>query len=129
MMQPAPQAAPAVPAAPTVDPALAAQGEQVKAGLNAILGRCQQAGASNPGEQRKIADTQKKINVLFSALDQGKVSGAVVAKLMECTGAAQSGNFQGALGTYTVLTREHFQEISAWGPALSRLLNMGKMIR
>ena len=112
-----------------MDPALAQQGAQVKAGLQAVLQRCQAASGQNPGEARKIADTQKKINVLFTALDSGKVSGAVVAKLIDLSGQASSGNFQGALGVYTVLTREHFQEISAWGPALSRLLNMGKTVR
>ena len=101
----------------------------MKGGLTAVLQRCQAASGQNPGEARKIADTQKKINVLFTALDSGKVSAPVVAKLLELAGHAGGGNFQAALGVYTVLTREHFQEISAWGPALSRLLNMGKMVR
>jgi len=101
----------------------------VKAALTSILQRCEASTAGNPGEQRKIADTQKKINVLFSALDQGKVSGPVIAKLQELSGYAQQGNFLQAVGVYTALTREHFQEISAWGPGLSRLLTMGKNIR
>jgi len=126
---PAPAAPQQAPAAPAQDPALMAQGEAVKQGLSGILGRCQAHSNGNPGEARKIADTQKKINVLFDALSQGQVSASVVAKLHECAGAANQGDYQRALGVYTALTREHFQEISAWGPALSRLLNMGKSIR
>jgi len=110
-----------------VDPAIAQQSEAVKAGLSHILQRCQAAFANNPGDQRKIADTQKKLDVLFAALAQGKVPAPVIAKLVDLANAAQAGDFQRALGIYTALTREHFQDISAWGPALSRLLNMGKM--
>jgi len=123
-----PQVPPA-PEVPQMDPALVQQCEAVKGGLTAILERCKFAYANNQSEQRKIADTQKKLDVLFAALGQGKVPPPVIAKLQELSGAAQAGDFQRALGIYTALTREHFQDISAWGPALSRLLNMGKTVR
>merc|ERR1740130_1449134 len=126
MMAPAGVAPPHVqaePQAPPIDEALMQNGEMVKGALSNILQRCAGHYASNPGEQRKIADTQKKINVLFDALSNGKVSHEVVAKLQECSAAASAGDFQRGLGVYTALTREHFQEIQPWGPALSRMLN------
>jgi protein transport protein SEC31 len=112
-----------------VDPALMQQGEMVTQGLNALLQKCHTHYQANPGEQRKIADTQKKLNVLFEQLAQGKVKPPVVAKLQDLVNNANACQFQQSLGIYTQLTREHFQEIGTWSPALSRLLNLGKMIR
>ena len=83
---------------PQVDAQVAQQSDQVKQGLLAILNRCQAAFANNPGEQRKIVDTQKKLDVLFAALSQGKVPVPVIAKLLDMTASAQAMDYPRALG-------------------------------
>ena len=121
------QAAPVeqVAAPAPVDQELLQMGNFVKMTMQTLLQRCQ-ANSTNPGDKRKFDDINSKLAKLFVALDQGSVSRAVVTKMKHVCDTSNTGDFAAAGKLLASMTKEHFGEINAWGPSVSRLMKLAR---
>eukprot|EP00658_Telonema_sp_P-2_P066187 TRINITY_DN55263_c0_g1_i1.p1 TRINITY_DN55263_c0_g1~~TRINITY_DN55263_c0_g1_i1.p1 ORF type:complete len:163 (-),score=28.88 TRINITY_DN55263_c0_g1_i1:255-743(-) len=120
--QPVPVQAVAQPPQQQVDPQIMQMTVFIKGALSQVLQRCM----ANPADKRKCDDIKTKLDKMFAALDTGAVSGTVVQKLKTVCDMSNSGDFTSATKMLGGMTKDHYGEISTWGPAVSRLMKMGQ---
>uniref|UniRef100_A0A8D8QRK6 Protein transport protein Sec31A n=1 Tax=Cacopsylla melanoneura TaxID=428564 RepID=A0A8D8QRK6_9HEMI len=81
--------------------------------------------ASNPISKKKLEDVARKLELMYDALRDSRLSPTVVQSLHHLIQCTQQGNYNGALATHTSLVSgPDFADISSFMPGLKILLQM-----
>eukprot|EP00163_Fabomonas_tropica_P033726 TRINITY_DN9004_c0_g1_i2.p1 TRINITY_DN9004_c0_g1~~TRINITY_DN9004_c0_g1_i2.p1 ORF type:complete len:1069 (-),score=197.63 TRINITY_DN9004_c0_g1_i2:94-3300(-) len=90
--------------------------------LSNTLQRC--APDNLPSSQRrKMDDVAKKMVILFTRLNKGQLSEAVVQGLLQITYAIQQGDYKAAQSAQVQLTGTSWDEIAQWMPGIRLLIS------